>query len=194
VLAIVPVKGLNGAKTRLVPLLSPDERAELVRGMLAAVLTACAESESVLSTLVVTPEPELAPVGIEVLQDSGHGHAAAVASALADRRAANGALVVMADCPLATGGSLDRLARAAAPVALVPALDGGLNALALSSPSLFEPVFGVPDAALRTVERARVAGIESAVVDEPVLAFDVDRPSDLKRLHRGILSRAGACA
>jgi 2-phospho-L-lactate/phosphoenolpyruvate guanylyltransferase len=194
VLAIVPVKGLNGAKTRLVPLLSPDERAELVRGMLAAVLTACAESESVLSTLVVTPEPELAPVGIEVLQDSGHGHAAAVASALADRRAANGALVVMADCPLATGGSLDRLARAAAPVALVPALDGGLNALALSSPSLFEPVFGVPDAALRTVERARVAGIEPAVVDEPLLAFDVDRPSDLKRLHRGILSRAGACA
>ena len=193
-LAIVPVKSLNGAKTRLVPILSPDERAELVRGMLAAVLTACAESESVLSTLVVTPEPELAPVGIEVLQDSGHGHAAAVASALADRRAANGALVVMADCPLATGGSLDRLARAAAPVALVPALDGGLNALALSSPSLFEPVFGVPDAALRTVERARVAGIEPAVVDEPVLAFDVDRPSDLKRLHRGILSRAGACA
>jgi 2-phospho-L-lactate/phosphoenolpyruvate guanylyltransferase len=194
VLAIVPVKGLNGAKTRLVPLLSLDERAELVRGMLAAVLTACAESESVLSTLVVTPEPELAPVGIEVLQDSGHGHAAAVASALADRRAANGALVVMADCPLATGGSLDRLARAAAPVALVPALDGGLNALALSSPILFEPVFGVPDAALRTVERARVAGIEPAVVDEPLLAFDVDRPSDLKRLHRGILSRAGACA
>jgi 2-phospho-L-lactate/phosphoenolpyruvate guanylyltransferase len=194
VLAIVPVKGLNGAKTRLVPLLSPDERAELVRGMLAAVLTACAESESVLSTLVVTPEPELAPVGIEVLQDSGHGHAAAVASALADRRAANGALVVMADCPLATGGSLDRLARAAAPVALVPALDGGLNALALSSPSLFEPVFGVPDAALRTVERVRVAGIEPAVVDEPLLAFDVDRPSDLKRLHRGILSRAGARA
>jgi 2-phospho-L-lactate guanylyltransferase (CobY/MobA/RfbA family) len=115
-------------------------------------------------------------------------------SALADRRAANGALVVMADCPFATGGSLDRLARAAAPVALVPALDGGLNALALSSPDLFQPVFGVPDAAARTIENARAAGIEPAVVDEPLLAFDVDRPSDLKRLHRGILSRAGACA
>ena len=193
-LAIVPVKGLNGAKTRLVPLLSPDERAELVREMLAAVLAACAESESVLSTLVVTPEPELAPVGVEILVDSGVGHAAAVVSALADRRAANGALVVMADCPFATGGSLDRLARAAAPVALVPALDGGLNALALSRPDLFQPAFGVPDAAARTIESARVAGIEPAVVDEPLLAFDVDRPSDLKRLHRGILSRAGACA
>lgn len=193
-LAIVPVKGLNGAKTRLAPLLSPDERAELVRGMLAAVLAACAESESITSTLVVTPEPELAPVGVEVLVDLGDGHAAAVVSALADGRAANGALVVMADCPLATGGSLDRLARAAAPVALVPALDGGLNALALSSPGLFEPVFGVLDAAARTVERARAAGIDPAVVDEPRLAYDVDRPSDLKRLHRGILSRAGAGA
>ncbi len=193
-LAIVPVKGLNGAKTRLAPLLSPTERAELVRGMLAAVLAACAESDSVTSTLVVTPEPELAPAGVEVLVDSGHGHAAAVASALADGRATNGALVLMGDCPLATGAALDRLARAAAPVALVPALDGGLNALALSRSGLFEPVFGVPDAAARTVERARAAGIEPALVDEPLLAFDVDRPADLKRLHRGILSRAGACA
>jgi 2-phospho-L-lactate/phosphoenolpyruvate guanylyltransferase len=194
VLAIVPVKCLNGAKTRLTPLLSPDERAELVRGMLAAVLAACAESKSVTSTLVVTPEPELVPVGLEVLLDRGEGHAAAVASALADGRAANGALVVMADCALATGGSLDRLAGAAAPVALVPALDGGLNALALSSLGLFEPVFGVPDAAARTADRARAAGIEPAVVDEPLLAFDVDRPSDLKRLHHGILSRARADA
>jgi len=194
VLAIVPVKGLNGAKTRLVPLLSPAERAELVRGMLAEVLAACAESESVLSTLVVTPEPKLAPAGVEILLDPGVGHAAAVVSALADHRAANGALVVMADCPLATGGSLDRLARAATPVALVPAVDGGLNALALSSPDLFQPVFGVPDAAARTIESARAAGIEPAVVDEPLLAFDVDRPSDLKRLHGGILSRAGARA
>jgi 2-phospho-L-lactate guanylyltransferase len=194
VLAIVPVKGLNGAKTRLVPLLSPDERAELVRGMLAAVLAACADGKSVSSTLVVTPEPELAPAGVEVLLDAGEGHAAAVASALADRRAANGALVVMADCPFATGRSLDRLAEAAAPVALVRALDGGLNALALSSPSLFEPVFGVRDAAMRTIERARAAGLEPALVDEPGLAFDVDRPFDLKRFHDGILSRAGACA
>ncbi|HLM32801.1 MAG TPA: 2-phospho-L-lactate guanylyltransferase [Gaiellaceae bacterium] len=193
-LAIVPVKGLDGAKTRLVPLLSPAERAELVRAMLAAVLAACAESESVASTLVVTPEPELAPVGVEVLLDSGNGHAAALASALADRRAADGALVVMADCPLATGGSLDRLARAATPVALVRALDRGMNALALSSPGLFEPLFGVPDAALRTVERARAAGIEPAVVDEPLLAFDVDRPTDLKRFHPEILSRTRASA
>jgi 2-phospho-L-lactate/phosphoenolpyruvate guanylyltransferase len=194
VLAIVPVKGLNGAKTRLVPLLSPGERAELVRVMLAAVLAACTESESVTRTLVVTPEPELAPVGVEILLDPGNGHAAALASALADSRATNGALVVMADCPLASGGSLDRLARAAAPAALVRALDGGLNALALSSPNLFEPLFGVPDAALRTVERARAAGIEPAVVDEPLLAFDVDRPSDLKRFHAEILSRSRACA
>ena len=193
-LAIVPVKGLNGAKTRLAPLLSADERAGLVRGMLAAVLTACGESESVRSTLVVTPDPGLAPVGVEVLIDRGDGHAAAVISALADIRAAGGALVIMADCPLATGDSLDRLARAASPVALVPALDGGLNALALATSGLFEPVFGVPEAARRTVERARAAGIEPAVVDEPLLAFDVDRPADLKRLHDGILSRTGACA
>ena len=42
VLAIVPVKGLDGAKTRLAPRLSADERARLVVDMLDRVLSACA--------------------------------------------------------------------------------------------------------------------------------------------------------
>jgi 2-phospho-L-lactate/phosphoenolpyruvate guanylyltransferase len=180
VLAIVPVKGLEGAKSRLAPLLAPEERAALVRRMLADVLAACAESNAVRRTLVVTPEPGLAPTGVDVLVDAGEGHAAAVGLALADTRASGGALVVMADCPLATADALDRLAAAARPAALAPALDGGLNALALRDPSAFEPVFGVPDAARLTMARARAAGFDPAVLDEPGLALDVDEPGDLR--------------
>jgi 2-phospho-L-lactate/phosphoenolpyruvate guanylyltransferase len=180
VLAIVPVKGLRGAKSRLAPALGPEERAALVRRMLADVVAACRSSGAVSRVLVVTPEPEVAPDGVEVLSDSGHGHAAAVALALADARASQGALVVMADCALATGESLDRLAAAARPVALAPARDGGLNALALQDPAAFAPVFGVPDASELTVAAARAAGIEPVVLDEPELALDIDEPSDLR--------------
>ena len=184
VLAIVPVKGLDGAKTRLAPLLRPDERAALVRRMLADVLAACEASEAVRATLVVTPQPELAPEGVDVLVDSGEGHAPALAAALRDPRAAGGVLVVMADCALATPDALDRLADAARPVALAPAQDGGLNALVLRDPAAFEPVFGVPQAAALTAERARAAGFEPAVLDEPSLALDVDEPGDLRNLPR----------
>jgi 2-phospho-L-lactate/phosphoenolpyruvate guanylyltransferase len=176
VLGIVPVKGLDGAKTRLAPRLSARERARLVVEMLDTVLAACAEAGAIERTLLVTPDPGVAREGLEVLIDEGTGHADAVALALADPRAAEGALVVMGDCPLATAGSLDALARAARPLALAPALDGGVNALALIAVNGFAPRFGVP--AETTVAEARAAGLGAVVVEDPALALDVDRPED----------------
>jgi 2-phospho-L-lactate guanylyltransferase len=180
VLGIVPVKGLDGAKTRLAPLLPPDERARLVLEMLERVLDACRESAAIARTLLVTPDRKLAPKGTEVLVDAGTGHSAAVAAALADPRARAGAVVVMADCPLVTGASLDALAAAARPLALAPSRDGGVNALALRPVDGFRPAFGVR--AEETVARARAAGIEPVVVDDERLALDVDRPEDYELL------------
>jgi 2-phospho-L-lactate guanylyltransferase len=176
VLAIVPVQRLDGAKTRLAPRLSPDERGRLVVEMLDTVLRACAEAGAIERTLLVTPDPSLASDEVDVLVDAGTGHADALALALADPRAAAGALVVMADCPLVTAASLDVLARAARPLALAPARDGGVNALALSPVNGFLPRFGVPAEA--TVAEARAAGMPPVVVEDPALALDVDRPED----------------
>ena len=179
-LAIVPVKGLDGAKTRLAPLLAEQERARLVLEMLDRVLAACRDADAIARTLLVTPDPALRPEGIDVLVDAGTGHADAVALALADPRAAGGALVVMADCPLATGEALDALAAAAHPLALVPSRDGGVNALALRQVNGFRPRFGLPVEAM--IAAARSAGLDPVVLREPRLAFDVDRPADLARL------------
>ena len=180
-LGIVPVKALQSAKERLAPALSGQERRNFVMWMLDQVLAACAASAAIDETLIVTPDPGVVP-GDMILLDAGVGHAQAIAAALGDPRARNGALVVMADCPLVRSESLDRLAEAARPVALAPAADGGMNALALREPARLEPAFGLPDAARLTAERARAVGIEAVVVEDPLLALDVDRPSDLGRL------------
>jgi 2-phospho-L-lactate guanylyltransferase len=180
VLAIVPVKGLDGAKTRLAPVLSAEARARLVVEMLERVLAACAGASAIERTLLVTPDPRLARRGADLLLDAGTGHPAALALALEDPRAAGGALVVMADCPLATAASLDALAAAAEPLALAPARDGGVNALALRGANGYRPRFGVP--AETTVAEARAAGHEPAVVPDPLLALDVDRPADYELL------------
>jgi 2-phospho-L-lactate/phosphoenolpyruvate guanylyltransferase len=186
VLAIVPVKGLDGAKTRLAGVLSPSERAELVLTMLDCVLEACAESAAIDEILVVTPDERVAR-GDAVLVDEGAGHAPAIARALADPRARGGAVVVMADCPLVLPEAIDRLAEAAQPVAIARATDGGMNALAVRDPAAFEPAFGVRHSARRTDERARAAGVDAVILDDPLLAFDVDRPADLERL-RGLVA------
>ena len=180
VLAVVPVKGRDGAKTRLAPLLQPEERRRLVLDMLERVLEACARAGSITGTLLVTPDPGFAPRGVEVVRDAGTGHADAIALALRDERVRAGALVVMADCPLVRPESLDALAAVARPLALAPSRDGGVNALALRAINGFVPPFGVP--VEETLGAARAAGLEPAVVDDPLLALDVDRPEDYEAM------------
>jgi 2-phospho-L-lactate/phosphoenolpyruvate guanylyltransferase len=182
VLAIIPVNSPSSGKRRLQSLLPAEQRARLVRAMLADVIEACKQAQLVNEVLVVTPEPSLAPFGVEVLGDAGAGHAAAIASALNDPRAAAGALVLMADCPLVRPETLDLLIDEARPLSLCPAQDGGTNALVLRPANVLEPAFGVPDSAAVTIERARRLGIKTAVVDDPLVALDVDRPDDLPRI------------
>jgi len=88
--------------------------------------------------------------------------------------------VVMADCPLVRPESLDALAAVARPLALAPSRDGGVNALALQAINGFVPPFGVP--VEETLGAARAAGLEPAVVDDPLLALDVDRPEDYEAM------------
>ncbi|MGH3112905.1 MAG: hypothetical protein ACRDOP_05505, partial [Gaiellaceae bacterium] len=58
--------------------------------------------------------------------------------------------------------------------------DGGVNALALRPANGFRPHFGVP--AGSTIARARRAGLEPSVLDDPALALDVDSPEDYELL------------
>ena len=180
-LAVIPVDSPSSAKRRLGSLLSAAQRAGLVEAMLADVVEACERALSIEAVLVVTPDEARAPARIDVLIDAGKGHAQAVGRALADPRAIAGVLVVMADCPLVRPETLDLLAAEARPIALCPAQDGGTNALALRPADAVEPAFGVRDGARVTIERARQLGFEAVVIDDPLVALDVDRPEDVRR-------------
>ena len=144
------------------------------------VLAACGESDAIARTPTRHARSEPRPDGVDLLVDAGRGHAEAVTLALADDRAADGALVVMADCPLVTAESLDALAAAARPLALAPARDGGVNAVALRTVNGFRPLFGVPVETM--VEAGRAAGLDPVPVHDPALALDVDRPEDYELL------------
>ena len=148
--------------------------------MLERGVAACAQPDAITETLLVTPDPGVAPAGIDVLRDAGTGHADALAAALRDERAGEGVLVVMADCPLVRAESLDALAAAARPLALAPSRDGGVNALALRPLNGFVPSFGIP--VETTLAAALAAGFDAAVIDDPLLALDVDRPEDYEAM------------
>jgi 2-phospho-L-lactate/phosphoenolpyruvate guanylyltransferase len=181
---VVPFRGAGG-KQRLGPL-TDDEREALALAMLEDVLEACAK---VGETVVVTPDDEAARVADEhdarVVGDPGRGQGAAVAAALRDL--AGPVLVVNADVPCVRPDDLRRLS-AATPVnglALVAARDGTTNALGLSEPSLFAPLYG-PGSAERFRAQGERLGVDVVPAEIPNLADDVDSIDDLRRLERRV--------
>jgi 2-phospho-L-lactate guanylyltransferase (CobY/MobA/RfbA family) len=77
-------------------------------------------------------------------------------------------------------------------IALVEALDGTTNALSLSAPEAFAPLYG-PDSAARFRAHAAELGLDAVPVAVPNLADDVDTPDDLHRLELRCGPRTQAC-
>jgi 2-phospho-L-lactate guanylyltransferase len=170
---VVPFRG-ETAKQRLAP--APDEvRAALAQAMLEDVLAAAE------------------PIGEVFVAGGGGGQGPAVEAAL--RRIEQGpVLVVNADLPCARPRDLLALLGALPEggLALVAAADGTTNALALSAPHLFAPVYG-PGSAERFLAFAERLGVPAAAATIPHLAEDVDGLGDLERL-QGCLGTHTAAA
>jgi 2-phospho-L-lactate/phosphoenolpyruvate guanylyltransferase len=178
---VVPFRGVSG-KQRLGPL-SDGARVALSLAMLTDVLAACTV---IGETYVVTNDEDGARVAREldalVISDPGNGQGPAVGAALrriGERRT----LIVNADVPCVLPDDL-RALDAAIPdegIAVVAARDGTTNALGLSSPSLFAPLYG-PGSAERFRMYAEARGVRAAAVAIANLAEDVDALEDLERL------------
>jgi len=184
---VVPFAGSEG-KTRLE---APRRvRRELSLAMLGDVLAA---ATAIGPTLVVTGDDDgvalARAAGGDAVADPGGGQGAAVETALA-AVGAGSVLVVNADLPCVVPEDL-RLLLAAIPhdgLALVEALDGTTNALGLSAPGVFAPLYGRDSA-----NRFRDLPVETVTVDVPNLAEDVDTLADLERLQLRCGPRTQAC-
>ena len=116
------------------------------------------------------------PVARTVIAGGEGGQGPAVQEALAGLEGP--VAIVNADLPCAQPEDVERLLAETPPLglALVEAADGTTNALALSSPDVFQPLYGPGSA-----ERFRAAAPSRTLVIEN-LADDVDTPDDLARL------------
>jgi 2-phospho-L-lactate/phosphoenolpyruvate guanylyltransferase len=180
---VVPFRAAS-AKRRLEPL-NEEARGELAHRMLANVIRAAV---AVGPTILVTERDAecaravAAEYGVQVVDDPGRGQGAAVAAAL-EAVPEWPVLVVNADLPDAQPRDLLALLGAMPEdgIAIAPASDGTTNALALSRPGLFAPLYG-PDSAARFLAHAEALGIEAMELAIPGLARDVDTVEELQRL------------
>ncbi|MFL5855603.1 MAG: 2-phospho-L-lactate guanylyltransferase [Solirubrobacteraceae bacterium] len=182
---VVPFRATS-AKRRLEGL-TEEARVELAQRMLGTVIQAAV---AVGPTVLVTEESATcaraiaAEHGAEVVDDPGGGQGPAVAAGLLTV-AEWPAIVVNADLPELQPRDLFALLGAMPEegIAIAPAPDGTTNAIALSRPGLFEPLYG-PGSAARFLARAADLGVEAVELVVPGIARDVDTPAELAQLAR----------
>lgn len=187
--AIVPVKALERAKSRLAPALAPAERRLLALEMLARVL-ATLDGAPVERVWVVSGDPVVlamaAAHGATPLPEAAADLNRALEQAREAARAAGAeALVVIpADVPLVTPADIAALAAllaAGADVALAPdTAELGTNALALRAAADLPFAFG-EESAPRHLGAAAERGLVARSYRSPTLALDVDDPAGLAR-------------
>lgn len=189
--ALIPVKALAGAKTRLASVLSPAFRQALCLAMLEDVVGAARAARRVEQVVVLAADRaalRLATrLGVQTLPEPpglpGLNEALALACRTLAAAGARAVLVLPMDVPLADPADIDALCAVdgAPAVALCPAADGGTNALLLAPPTVIAPAFGPGSAALHA-HQAAAAGVTCRVLDLPSLRLDVDGPADLDRV------------
>jgi 2-phospho-L-lactate guanylyltransferase len=193
IVAVVPVRSLSGAKSRLGEPLDPEERADLILAMLRRTVEATLASRHLDGVVVVSQDPDLlAQAGsmgaaslLQLSEGLNEGLAETRDSACAG---ATAVLVLPADLPGVSAEAIDRLAEVAeetaarapdrAIVVLVSDRHGtGTNALLVAPPHAIPFRFGEGSRAAHAVEAA--AAEASYVELGGPLAFDVDTPEDL---------------
>lgn len=184
---VVPVRSLEGAKSRLGAVLDPEERRELVERLLRRTIGAARATAGVDRILVISPDPEVAVLaesaGATPLVQQTRGLNRALDEArrhVADDRRL---LVLPGDLPGASPAALRAMIEAADRarrpcVVIAPDRHGrGTNALLLDPPDVIDPAFGGDSRAAH----AWLAGsAEATLVEvEGPLSLDLDTPDDL---------------
>ena len=184
---LIAVKERARSKMRLAAALPPQARIELVRSMLAAVLSAAGSAQTVQQVIVVSPERDCIPAEVPVLADTGESLNSALMQAHAVVRGfgCSDVVILPADLPKISSAEIDALVRAgrAGGFAIAPDAAGvGTNALCLVTTAPFRFQFGLDSRRLHWHEAQRM-GLSPQVVRFPGLELDVDSPDDLSLLN-----------
>ncbi|MBA3447813.1 MAG: 2-phospho-L-lactate guanylyltransferase [Pseudaminobacter sp.] len=201
--ALVPVKRLDRAKTRLAAILDAAERRALARAMLLGVFGTLSRVRELAGILVVTSDVEAASIarlfGAAVIPDpveDGTRNAVGRGMRRLDEARAAGVIVVPGDVPFVTVAELTTVlvAMRSSRVVVVPATrDGGTNILGVSPPAFMPPAYG-PDSFTRHVAAARSIGVEPEILSLDGAGHDIDVAADLVLDQgEGPASRTRAC-
>lgn len=192
---IIPAKPFHESKTRLAPVLSPEERAALSFHYLQRTIGIARQVGDVVVVSRGRAVRRLAKaLGAWALVEAKADLNQAIAQAAAwiMGRGGQAILGLPADLPLLTVADLQkiiRLGQGVPAVVIAPCHRGsGTNALFLQPPRLIEFQFG-PDSFHKHCQAVQEIGLTPIIYHSATIAFDLDRPEDLARLNRELFQK-----
>ena len=182
--AVIPLKGLSNAKSRLQHALSGSERAKLVISMAQHVIDTVSAVADV--TCLATPEHRTEFKQVLEVKDAGEGLNMALRTAwdALSPQSSDICLSINADLPHLTREEVERmfaLSEADNVVIAPDMLRVGTNAIAVRNPATFKFSFG-ESSFLRHVSASHNSGRQSVICDSHGLALDIDETPDLNIL------------
>ena len=185
---VIPSQGFERGKTRLAPVLGPEERRAFSRRSFLGVLKAAREAVGARHVVVVSASAEVlglarrsGGVGLVERRPDLNGSVERGVRC-AQRRGARVVVVVHADLPQLKRDDLRGMLRG--DVSLAPDRHhSGTNAVAVRSGRAFTFRFGVDSFEKHRAE-ARRRRVHARVVRTPGLASDVDTPEDYRAMAR----------
>ncbi|MEQ8674977.1 MAG: 2-phospho-L-lactate guanylyltransferase [Aggregatilineales bacterium] len=194
--AIVPVKPLRLAKSRLSGILTPEERQIFAEAMLRHVLTVISEVPQIMGTLVISRDSHALALarelGAKTVQESGTPELNAAlmrATSIIGNWRSDAVLILPADLPLVQTEDIRNLVTyTEADDSIVIATDhhkDGTNALFIRPPGLIPYAYGTGSFSRHT-SLAREAGAIVEVYESTNLLQDIDLPEDIENYYRTI--------
>ena len=194
---IIPIKPLKNAKSRLSPVLLPEQRYELAQAMFRHVLAVTTTVQRVTGVLVISRDTKALAIaremGAKTLQEGAMSNlnpALLRATMVVKSWRADAVLVLPADLPFINADDINAMIAHTGERSLVIATDrerDGTNALLVRPPGAIEYEYG-RGSYTRHLENAERAGLRIQVYESDRMTLDIDVPGDLDDYHK-ILAR-----
>jgi len=191
--AIIPVKPLKNAKSRLSGVLSTDERYDFAQAMFKHVLSVVISVPQITGTLVISRDTKALSIardmGAKTIQESmvsDLNPALLRATAIVNSWRAEAVFVLPADLPFISVEDVKQMvALGREPNSIVIATDDqedGTNALLVRPPGLIEYSYGV-GSYRKHLDNAKKVGAQIIPYFSDRIALDIDVPEDLALYH-----------
>ena len=191
--AIIPVKPLKNAKSRLSTVLLPEQRYELAQAMFRHVVAVATTVQNITGVLVISRDTKALAIaremGAKTIQESAFSDlnpALMRATMIVKSWRADAVLILPADLPFVNAEDIRAIVQLGQNRSIVIATDNmgdGTNALLVRPPGLIPYAYG-PGSYRRHCDSADRAGVSVHSYQSERLALDIDVPEDLANYQR----------